>query len=159
MIDPVSAIGMATAAYNGIKSAVNAGKEISDMGSQLGKWAQAISDLDYTTNKLENPPMFKKVFGGNLQQQALEAWAHKRKAQEMREELRQHISLYYGPSAWDEIVRIEADMRRARKEAEYAAVEKKEAIQQGLFIALSLIVSLAFIGGLIYWIGLQRGTW
>jgi hypothetical protein len=103
--------------------------------------------------------MFKKVFGGNLQQQALEAWAHKRKAQEMREELRQHISLYYGPSAWDEIVRIEADMRRARKEAEYAAVEKKEAIQQGLFIALSLVVSLAFIGGLIYWIGLQRGTW
>ena len=97
--------------------------------------------------------MFKKVFGGNLQQQALEAWAHKRKAQEMREELRQYISLYYGPSAWDEIVRIEADMRRARKDAEYAAVEKKEAIQQGLFIALSLIVSLAFIGGLIYWIG------
>lgn len=159
MIDPVSAIGMATAAYNGIKSAVNAGKEISDMGSELGRWATAVADLDYSTNKLENPPMFKKVLGGNIQQQALEAWAHKRKAQEMREELRQHISLYYGPTAWDEIVRIEADMRRERKEAEYAAVERKEAIQQGLFIVGSFVVGLGVIAGVIWWIGVQRGTW
>ena len=126
MIDPVTAIGMATAAYNGIKKAVETGKEISDMGTQLGQWATAVSDLDYSTNKLENPPMFKKVLGGNLQQQALEAWAHKRKAQEMREELRQYISLYYGPSAWDEIVRIEADMRKARKTLSMQLWKKKK---------------------------------
>ena len=44
---------------------------------------------------------------------------HKKKAQEMREELRQYISLYYGPSAWDEIIRIEAQMRKDQKEAVY----------------------------------------
>ena len=31
MIDPVSAIGMATAAYRGLKSAIDTGKELSDM--------------------------------------------------------------------------------------------------------------------------------
>lgn len=159
MLDPVSAIGMATAAYNGIKSAIQTGKEISDLGSELGKWAQAVSDLDYNTQKLDNPPMFKKVLAGNLEQQALEAWAHKRKAEEMREELRQYISLYYGPSAWDEIVHIEAQMRKERKKAEYAQIERKEAIQQGLFIIGAFIVGLAVIGGIIWWIGVQRGTW
>jgi len=44
MIDPVSAIGMATAAYNGIKQAINTGKEISDMAGTLNQWATSISD-------------------------------------------------------------------------------------------------------------------
>ena len=40
MIDPVTAIGLATTAYNGIKQAISVGREISDMGSQLGQWAR-----------------------------------------------------------------------------------------------------------------------
>ena len=47
MIDPVSAIGMATAAYNGIKKAIDTGKEISEMGSTLNQWATSLSDLDF----------------------------------------------------------------------------------------------------------------
>ena len=65
MIDPVSAIGMATAAYNGIKSAIATGKEISEMGSTLGQWAGAISDLDFAHRQAENPPFFKKIFGAS----------------------------------------------------------------------------------------------
>lgn len=128
MIDPVTAIGLATTAYNGIKQAISVGKEISDMGSQLGQWAKAISDLDFAHQRLKNPPMFKKVLSSNIEQEALEAWAHKKKAEEMREELRSYISLCYGPSAWDELVRIESDMRKKRREMEYAAIERKEAI-------------------------------
>jgi len=54
MIDPVTAIGLATTAYNGIKSAIATGREIQDMGSQLGQWAKAISDLDYAIRKLKS---------------------------------------------------------------------------------------------------------
>ena len=39
----------------------------------------------------------------------------------MREELRSNVSLYYGPSAWKEIVGIESQMRNERKAAVYAA--------------------------------------
>ena len=128
MVDPVTAIGLATSAYTGIKKAISLGKEISDMGSQLGQWAKAISDLDFAHQRLKNPPMFKRVLSSNIESEALEVWAHKKKAEEMREELRSHISLYYGPSAWDELVRIESDMRKKRREMEYAAIERKEAI-------------------------------
>jgi hypothetical protein len=147
MIDPVTAIGLATTAFNGIKKAIETGKEISDMGTQLGQWAKAQSDLDFAHQKAKNPPLFKKVLSSNIEQDALEAWAHKKKAEEMREELRQYISLYYGPSAWDEIVTIESKMRKQRKEIVYAAEERKELmiawiIGGGIFIFAAIIFAI-----------------
>lgn len=150
MIDPVTAIGLATTAYNGIKQAISTGREISDMGKQLGQWATAISDLDFAHKQLENPPMFKRVLSSNIEQDALEAWAHKKKAQEMREELRSYISLYYGPSAWDEIVRIEAEMRKKRKEMEYAAIERKETIIAWIVGILCFAVGLTVMVGVLW---------
>ena len=51
---------MATGAFNTIKSAINAGKDIQSMTTQLGQWGKAMSDLDYAHKKAEKPPMFKK---------------------------------------------------------------------------------------------------
>ena len=160
MIDPVSAIGMATAAYNGIKSAIATGKEISEMGSTLNQWATSLSDLDFAHKQAQDPPFFKKIFGASeIEQNALEVWGQKQKAKEMREELRSYISLYYGPSAWDQIVAIEAQMRKERKEAIYAAEEKK---QQLLEIAAGVAMFLV-VGGIvsiiIYFIGVGQGKW
>lgn len=160
MIDPVTAIAGATAAYNGIKKAIGVGKELHDMAGTLSQWAGAMSDLDFAHGKAENPPMFKKIFGASqVEQSALEAWGHKQKAKEMREELKSHISLFYGPSAWDEIVRIEGDMRKKRREQVYAAEERKQKIIEwivGILLASALSAVLGFI---IYMIGLGNGSW
>jgi len=160
MIDPISAIGMATAAYNGIKKAVSTGKELHDMAGTLQKWATSMSDLDFAHKQAQNPPMFKKMFGASqIEQNALEVWGHKQKAKEMREEMKTHISFYYGPSAWDEIVRIEGDMRKKRKEAVYAAEERKQLILEWL---VGIIVGAAVLGImiLIIWIiGSTQGKW
>ena len=122
---------MATGAFNTIKSAINAGKDIQSMGTQLGQWGKAMSDLDYAHKKAEQPPMFKKLFGSTaIQQNALEVWGHKQKAKEMREELRSYISALYGPSAWEEIVYMESQMRKQQREAVYAAQEQRERIYQ-----------------------------
>lgn len=160
MVDPVTAIAGATAAYNGLKKMIAVGKDIHDMGSTLSQWAGAMSDLDFAHGKAENPPMFKKIFGASqVEQTALETWGHKQKAKEMREELRSHISLFYGPSAWDEIVRIEAQMRKERREAVYKAEERKQLIIEwvaGIFLAL---MALATIGGIIWLTGFTKGWW
>ena len=160
MIDPVTAIAGATAAYNGLKKMIAVGKDIHDMGSTLSQWAGAMSDLDFAHGKAENPPMFKKIFGASaVEQTALETWGHKQKAKEMREELRSHISLFYGPSAWDEIVRIEAQMRKERREAVYKKEERKQLIVEwvaGIFLAL---MALATIGGIIWLTGFTKGWW
>lgn len=160
MIDPVSAIGLATAAYNGIKNAVATGKELHDMAGTLQQWAGAMSDLDFAHKQAQNPPMFKKLFGSSdIEQNALEVWGHKQKAKEMREEMRKHISFYYGPSAWDEIVSIEAQMRKERREAVYAAEERKQQlIEIATGIGLFLVVA-GVLGTIIYLIGVGQGKW
>jgi FMN phosphatase YigB (HAD superfamily) len=160
MIDPVSAIGMATAAYRGIKSAIDTGKELSDMAGTLNQWATSISDLDFAHRQAENPPMFKKIFGSSqVEQNALEVWGHKQKAKEMREELQSYISLFYGPSAWKEIVAIEAKMRKERKEAIYAAEERKQAILEFVVGTLAALTGAAILGMAIYVIGIYNGNW
>jgi len=160
MIDPVSALGMATAAYRGIKSAIDTGKELSDMAGTLNQWATSISDLDFAHRQAENPPMFKKLFGSSqIEQNALEVWGHKQKAKEMRDELKGYISFFYGPSAWDEIVAIEAKMRKERKEAIYRAEERKQAILEWIVGIILAACSIGVITFVIWLIGMSQGRW
>ena len=160
MIDPVSAIGMATAAYRGLKSAIDTGKELSDMAGTLSQWATSMSDLDFAHRQAENPPMFKKLFGASqVEQNALEIWGHKQKAKEMRDELQSYISLFYGPSAWKEIVAIEAKMRKERKEAVYAAEMRKQAMLEWIVGLGAAIIGAGILVGVIYIVGAANGNW
>lgn len=158
MIDPVTAIGLATSAFNGIKQAISVGRDIQDMHGQLGQWAKAISDVDYAHQKADKPPWYKKL-GGGVQASAMEVWMHKKKADEMREELRSYISAVYGPSAWKEIVHLEGVMRKEQKEAVYAAQEMKETIIAWVFGIFLTLVASAIMAGIIYGLGIYVGRW
>jgi len=158
MIDPASAIALATAAFSGIKKAVNAGKEISELGKDLSAFGRAVSDLDYLGAKAKDPPLWKKV-SPNFDTSAIEIWAHQQKAKEMREELREYISLYYGPSAWESIVNIEAEQRRMQKEAVYRRQEKIDNLINWCVGIAIVLVGFVFFGVIIYFIGKYRGTW
>ncbi len=160
MIDPISAIGMATAAYRGIKSAIDTGKELHDMAGTLSQWSTAMSDLDFSHKQAQNPPMFKKLFGASqIEQNALEIWGHKQKAKEMREEMKTHISFYYGPSAWDEIVRIEGQMRKERAREVYAAEERKQLIIEWIVGLTAAGIGGGILFGIIWVIGRANGAW
>ena len=157
MIDPFTAMAAATAAFNGIKKAVAVGKDISSMSSTLSSWSKAVSDLDFLEQKAQKPPMYKMF--SDTQSNALEIWSQKQKLKEMREELRSHISFVYGPSAWDEIVRIEAQQRKEQRQAVY---DKQEAIDNLINIAVIGLVVLAGIGGIIvtmYLVGAKQDKW
>lgn len=160
MIDPVTAIGLASAAYRGIKSAIQTGKELHDMAGQLSQWAGAMSDLDFSHKQAENPPLFKKMFGASkIEANALEVWGHKQKAKELREDLRSHISLYYGPSAWEEIVRIEGQMRKKRATEVYAKEERNQMIIEWIVGILMALALASVFSGVVYLIGAQTGKW
>jgi hypothetical protein len=151
---------MATGAFNTIKSAINAGKDIQSMTTQLGQWGKAMSDLDYAHKKAEKPPMFKKLFGASaIEQNALEVWGHKQKAKEMREELRSYISALYGPSAWDEIVHMEVQMRKEQKRAVYEAEEARERLISIIVATIAVIIVVGVSSFIIYAIGENQGKW
>ena len=158
MVDPITAVGLATTAFNGIKQAISMGKDIQSMGTQLGQWSKAISDLNYSHEKAQKPPWWKKL-GGGVEANAMEVWMQKKKADEMREELRSHISLFYGPSAWDEIIKIEAQMRKEQKEAIYAKEEMKQKIMEWVVGIIATIIGGAIVIFVIWLIGKGQGRW
>ena len=61
MIDPISAISIATGAFNAVKSAIGAGRNIEDMAGTLGKWMGAVSDIKKAEEMNKKPPLFKSV--------------------------------------------------------------------------------------------------
>jgi len=151
MIDPVTALAGATAAFNMLKKGISVGKDLQDMGGQLSKWAGAIADLDFA-DKQNQKPAWYKTLGGGVQAQAMEIFAAKQKAAAMRAELKDYISVMYGPSKWDEILQIEADLRKQKREHEHRQMEiKQKIIEWSAGVALFILS----VGGLAFftWIG------
>jgi hypothetical protein len=55
MIDPITAVGLATSAYNAIKQGVAVGRELQDITGQIGKWGKAYSDFAFAEEQIKNP--------------------------------------------------------------------------------------------------------
>ena len=151
-MDPVTMIGGATVAFNAIKKGIQVGRDLQDMHGQLSQWASAMSDLGQAEKKANNPPWWKSL-GGSIEAEALEVWNAKRKADAMREELRQHISFVYGPPAWDELVRTEAAIRKQKREHEYRKAEIVEEIITWVATSLILILGVGIVGFIVYMVG------
>jgi hypothetical protein len=158
-MDPVSCVALATGAYKTLKAAISTGKDIQEMGNTIATWGQAFSDFNRLEERQKNPPWWQKTFKGSDEEEAILIWNQKRKMEQMREEIRSHISFVYGPSAWDEILRIEAEQRRRRKEEAY---RKQEFIDACINWAVGLVAFA--VGGVIlvvaiYIVGKARGRW
>jgi hypothetical protein len=151
MIDPITAIAGATAAFNALKKGIQVGKDLQDMGTQLTKWAGCISDLDFADRQIQKPPWYKTL-GGGVQAEAMEIFAAKKKAEAMRKELKDYICVMYGPSHWDELLKIEAEIRKQKKEHEHKQMEIKQSIIEWSAGIILFIVCTGGLFGLV-WIG------
>ena len=146
MVDPVTAIAGATAAFNALKKGIQVGRDLQDMGGQLSQWAGAVADLDFADRQCQKPPWYKTL-GGGVEAQAMEIFAAKQKAESMRKELKDYISVMYGPSKWQEILEIEAKLRKQKKEHEYRQIEiKQKIIEWSAGIALFIICTGCLVG-------------
>jgi hypothetical protein len=155
-MDPITIMAGATAAFNAIKQGIQVGRDIQDMSGQLSQWAGAMSDLGRAETKNSNAPWWKAL-NGSVEQEAIQIFAAKRKAESMRQELKDWISVSMGPSAWEELLRIEAEVRKRKKENEYRKEEIKEAIINWTVGILAVVTGVAIMVGVIYLITLQQG--
>jgi len=150
MVDPVTAITVATTAFGLIKKGFAAGRDIESMYGDIGKWMGAISDVNQAEKISKNPPVFKKLFNGSsVEQEAMDAFAAKKKAEAMEEELRNWINLTHGPNAWSELLKMQVKIRKQRQESLYAQDEAR----RKLFNILGIIVLCTIVGGVIMWVG------
>lgn len=113
------------------------------MASDLGRWMGALSDLDMLEKESRHPPIFKKLFSGqSVEQEAMTAFANKQKAQQMRYELQQWISLTMGKSKWDELVAMEVSIRKRRKETLYRQRQRRRKFVE--IVAWCIVVGAGF---------------
>lgn len=157
-MDPITIMAGATAAFNAIKQGIQVGRDIQDMSGQLSQWAGAMSDLGRAETKAKNPPWWKTL-SSDVEQEAIQIFAAKRKAEEMRKELRQYISFSMGLSAWDELLRIEAEVRKRKKEHEYRKEEIKESIIAWTLGIIITIIAIGLITTVFYFVGKTQGKW
>lgn len=138
MIDPVTAMATAGAAFNTIKKGFEIGRDIETMAADIGRWMSAVSDITEAEKQALNPPIFRKLaFKGSVEQEAMELFAAKRKLEQQRDELRQYISFTMGISAWQQLIGMEAKIRKERQETIY-----KQAARRRAFVEWTAIILL-----------------
>lgn len=158
MIDPISAVAMATSAFGMVKKLVNAGREIEDVVGQLGQWYTAVSDITRAESRLANPPILKKLFNGkSIEQEALEILVHKKKLAEQERELQTMLNFAYGPNTWQELIELRRQIRKQREETVYRQQELRQEIIDNLLIVLGVVAIFAILGVGFYGIGIYKG--
>ena len=157
MIEIVAAVSAASGAFNAIKQGFAAGREIESMAGDLSRWMGAVSDIKKADEYNKKPPLFKKIFNaGSVEEEAMQIFMAKKKAEDMRAELKNLISFTRGPAAWEELLRTEADIRKKRQQAIYDQKERQRKLLESIAIGFLVLV----IGGFIFGIGylwLNRG--
>lgn len=160
MIDPVTAITAATAAFNGVRKLVAAGREIEDVVGQLGKWYGAAADLNRAEQQRKNPPIFTKLFsGGSIEEEALNIIVHKKKLEEQEKQLQDLLNIRFGFGTWKEMVQLRRQIRKEREETLYKQQERRAAFFEGLLLTVLIILGFVVLGGMIYFTGLGAGYW
>tara|TARA_R100001594_G_scaffold38402_1_gene69520 strand:+ start:1086 stop:1568 length:483 start_codon:yes stop_codon:yes gene_type:complete len=159
-MDPLTiagAIGVATKAFNTIKQGFAVGQDINQMAGQIGKWMSAVSDVDQAEKEAKNPPLFKKLmYASSIEQQALEAYAAKKKFEQQRYELKQYLSLSFGPQAWNELLAMEGKIRKQRQEMIYKRKERLHKIINIIGIVILSLTVVGFISLLIFLYKMER---
>jgi len=150
-MDPVTAIAAATTAFNVIKKGFDMGRDIESMYGDMGRWMGAVSDVNQANKMAKNPPLFKKLFAGSsIEEDAMNAFAAKKKAEEMENELRSYVNLVYGPNSWNEILKLQVKIRKDRQEQIYAQQEMQAHVLNVIGIVIASIVFVLAVVGLIW---------
>ena len=154
-MDPASiglAITAASKAFTAIKNGFSVGRDIESMGKDLGRWMGALSDIDNAEKSAKNASPLRKLFKGKeIEASAIEAFTAKKKLEAQRQELKSFINFHYGANSWNEILQMEAEIRKKRKEEIYERQEMIRKIWEYIgwtFLFCSIIGFIIFLAWL-----------
>jgi hypothetical protein len=78
---------------------------------------------------VKNPANKKSKKVANVEQEALDEFAAKKKAEQMEGELKNYMIATFGMKAWDELLRIQGQIRKKRKmEIAYQKKQREDMI-------------------------------
>jgi hypothetical protein len=160
MLDPVSiglAISTASKAFDMIQSGFAVGRELEQMHGDMTRWMGATAEIAATAESAENAGVITRMLkgSGNIEQIATQAILAKKQIETQRYELMVHIRMKYGMKTWDDILKAEGQLRKAKAKA---LEEQREFMERSVLI----VVLTTIIGGGLFalwnWAGYLKGT-
>ena len=148
-MDPVTitaALSVAKSAFTAIKNGFAVGKDIESMGKDLSRWMGALSDVDNAEKTTKNASALQKLFKGKeIEASAIEAFTAKKKLEQQRQELKTFINFHYGSNSWNEILKMEGEIRKKRQQDIYERQELIRKIWEWIGIIVLCITVIGFI--------------
>ena len=119
-------------AYCKVPEGAQVGRHLEDMANNLSRWRKAFADFDFAEKQIHKPPWYHAL-GGGVKAQAMEIFAKRKQlaAQRLtaqRKEMKDRICAILGPSAWEELFAIEADIRKQKRKYEWRRIELRQKI-------------------------------
>ena len=147
MLDPVSALAIATSAFNLLKKGISAGRELEDMAGQLGTWFGAVSDVKSAEEEAKDPPLFRKLISsGSVEQEALQALVARKKIEQQEKELRELIVWRWGTEEYTAMMRDRARIKDTRAKA---IQNQRRKMRKFIANTLTIVVILGLVGALL----------
>jgi len=147
-MDPITLIAGATALYNSIKSAVDAGQDVMDTAEKVGNLFSKVAQIV----TIASTPRKKKLFQSQaeFEAEAVKIYAAKAKAQQMQLDVKNMFVGQYGPAAWEGIQRQVIEMRKeaarqAAQELKEQEENRKDLIMVSIIVGF-LVLAIAAIG-------------
>tara|TARA_A100000172_G_scaffold60815_1_gene40281 strand:+ start:516 stop:977 length:462 start_codon:yes stop_codon:yes gene_type:complete len=131
-MDPIS---IAAASFAAIKAGVAAGREIQELGKEIGKLWGAIDQARADHSSAQNSP-----FRGSTEEEAMDTFISLQKAKDFEDQLRSIIMETRGYGAWQELIKLRAEIKERKRKAELASqVKRRERLELIGKIILSLL--------------------
>lgn len=144
-MDPFTILAGATALYNGLKSAVDAGEDVMNTAHRVGGLMSEVAKVV----QLVSLPHKKKLFQSteDFEAEAMKRFSAKKKAMQLAAEAKNLFVSQHGLGAWDQIQKEVTEMRKeAARQARIEAEMAEEARKDAIFVA-------SLVGGLILAVG------
>jgi len=155
MIDPLTALSVASTAVSQIQQLLSAGR---DASAAMGKFAGAVSDINYAAEKAKNPSVWKSLTG-SAEAEAIEIFTAQKRVQEMRQQVETMIGYVYGEKGLTEYKEILRSVKKQRQDSVYRRQEIKETLLLWTVGILAFGSGGAGLAVLIYYLGQQQGKW
>jgi hypothetical protein len=146
-MDPFTLLAGATALYNGIKSATDAGHEAIDVVEKVGSLFARIAQITQLTSGNRKKKLFQSQ--AEYEAEAIKLYALRAKAQQLQLDTKNLFVGAYGQQAW---ISIQKEVTEMRKEAvRQAAIAQKEAEERQAELILG---AWMFLGVIVMALGL-----
>ena len=155
-MDPATiglALTAASKAFSALKAGFEVGRDIESMGQDLSRWMGAASDIDNAEKQTKNPSSLQRLFKGNqIEASAIEAVVARKKMEKQRQEMKVFLNMTYGTNAWNDVLKMEGDIRKRRQKEIYDRQKLRQQILEyiGWGVLFCTVIGFLFLLAYLY---------